>query len=103
MGWGKNQNKIHARENTKKKNSCKEEGKEVQRVSPAKKIPAQAKSEKKNSCKLKFLSPHHFSNGPSLNPILHEGGGGHKVPALISNEESFGNIKVIVTKSRDFS
>ena len=46
-GWGKNQKKIHARENTKKKNSCKEEGKEVQRVSPAKKIPAQAKSEKK--------------------------------------------------------
>ena len=41
MGGG-NQKKIHARENTKKKNSCKEEGKEVQRVSPAKKIPAQS-------------------------------------------------------------
>ena len=27
-GWGKNQKKIHARENAKKKNSCKEEGKE---------------------------------------------------------------------------
>ena len=27
-GWGKSQNKIHARENAKKKNSCKEEGKE---------------------------------------------------------------------------
>ena len=64
---GKKPKKIHARENTKKKNSCKEEGKEVQRVSPAKKIPAQAKSEKKNSCKLKFPHlPHHFSNGPSL-------------------------------------
>ena len=27
-GWGKNQKKIHARENAKKKNSYKEEGKE---------------------------------------------------------------------------
>ena len=27
-GWGKSQKKIHARENAKKKNSCKEEGKE---------------------------------------------------------------------------
>ena len=27
-GWGKNQKKIHARENAKKKNPCKEEGKE---------------------------------------------------------------------------
>ena len=27
-GGGGNQNKIHARENAKKKNSCKEEGKE---------------------------------------------------------------------------
>ena len=27
-GWGKNQKKIHARENAKKKNSRKEEGKE---------------------------------------------------------------------------
>ena len=27
-GWGKNQKKIHARGNAKKKNSCKEEGKE---------------------------------------------------------------------------
>ena len=27
-GWGKNQKKIHAREIAKKKNSCKEEGKE---------------------------------------------------------------------------
>ena len=27
-GWGKNQKQIHARENAKKKNSCKEEGKE---------------------------------------------------------------------------
>ena len=27
-GWGKKQKKIHARENAKKKNSCKEEGKE---------------------------------------------------------------------------
>ena len=27
-GWGKNQKKIHARENAKKKYSCKEEGKE---------------------------------------------------------------------------
>jgi len=27
-GRGKNQNKIHARENSKKKNSCEEEGKE---------------------------------------------------------------------------
>ena len=27
-GWGKNQKKIHARENAKKKNSCKKEGKE---------------------------------------------------------------------------
>ena len=27
-GWGKNQKKIHARENAQKKNSCKEEGKE---------------------------------------------------------------------------
>ena len=27
-GWGKNQKKIHARVNAKKKNSCKEEGKE---------------------------------------------------------------------------
>ena len=28
MGWGKNKKKIHARENAKKKNSCKEEVKE---------------------------------------------------------------------------
>ena len=28
-GWGKSQKKIHARENAKKKNSCKEEGKEI--------------------------------------------------------------------------
>ena len=27
-GWGKNQKKIHARANAKKKNLCKEEGKE---------------------------------------------------------------------------
>ena len=27
-GWRKKQKKIHARENAKKKNSCKEEGKE---------------------------------------------------------------------------
>ena len=27
-GWGKKQKIIHARENAKKKNSCKEEGKE---------------------------------------------------------------------------
>ena len=27
-GWGKKQKKIHARDNAKKKNSCKEEGKE---------------------------------------------------------------------------
>ena len=27
-GWGKSQKKIHTRENAKKKNSCKEEGKE---------------------------------------------------------------------------
>ena len=27
-GWGKKTKKIHARENAKKKNSCKEEGKE---------------------------------------------------------------------------
>ena len=27
-GWGKNQKEIHARENAKKKNSCKQEGKE---------------------------------------------------------------------------
>ena len=27
-GWGKNQKKIHARETAKRKNSCKEEGKE---------------------------------------------------------------------------
>ena len=36
-GRGKNQKKIHARENVKKKNSCKEEGKEkkfVQKVGP---------------------------------------------------------------------
>ena len=36
-GRGKNQKKIHARENVKKKNSCKEEGKEkkfVQKEGP---------------------------------------------------------------------
>ena len=27
-GWGKKQKKVHARGNAKKKNSCKEEGKE---------------------------------------------------------------------------
>ena len=27
-GWGKNPQKIHARENAKKKNSCEEDGKE---------------------------------------------------------------------------
>ena len=27
-GWGENQKEIHARENAKKKNSCKQEGKE---------------------------------------------------------------------------
>ena len=36
-GWGKSQKKIHARENAKKKNSCKEEGKE-------KKIHAEGRS-----------------------------------------------------------
>ena len=36
-GWGKNQKKIHARENAKKKNSRKEEGKE-------KKIHAEGRS-----------------------------------------------------------
>ena len=66
MGWGKNQKKIRARENTKKKNSCKEEGKEVQRVSPAKKIPAQAKSEKKKFVQAEISPPHHFSYVPSL-------------------------------------
>ena len=63
----KKQKKIHARENAKKKYSCKEEGKKkihaegrsncdfshvvkkkfVQRGSPEKQIPAQAVSEKK--------------------------------------------------------
>ena len=36
-GWAKNQKKIHATENAKKKNSCKEEGKE-------KKINAEGRS-----------------------------------------------------------
>jgi len=45
----------------RKKNSCKEEGKEVQRVSPAKKIPAQAKSEKKKFVQAEISPPHHFS------------------------------------------
>ena len=36
-GWGKSPKKIHARENAKKKNSCKEEGKE-------KKIHAEGRS-----------------------------------------------------------
>ena len=47
VGWGKNQKKIHARENTKKKNSCKEEGKEVQRFSPAKKFLPKQRTKKK--------------------------------------------------------
>ena len=50
VGVGKNQKKIHARQNAKKKNSCKEEGK--------KKIHAEGRSNcdfftrsKKNSCR----------------------------------------------------
>ena len=66
-GWGKNQRKIHARENAKKKNSCKEEGKKkfVQKEGPIVTFSHVVKIRKirkirKNSCrgvhlKIKFL------------------------------------------------
>ena len=66
MGWGKNQKKIHARENAKKKNSCKEEGKKkfMQKEGPivtfsrvVKKIRAEGFTWKKKSCKLKIPTP----------------------------------------------